>query len=158
MERILPIFSSWLLYVLGVIAAYNHQLMGVGILFIFFFVADFFTGFLASMKQGKRFQSSKARWSFAKSLCYLGSFAAIVFIGACLDNFSLFMKFLNVAVFTATWMESVSNLENLTILFPHNRFLKFLHYILAVEFVKKIPRLSDFLKEEKNKDNDQCIS
>lgn len=155
MEKIWPVIYSWLIYVGGAIIAYNHELIGIGVLFIFFFVSDFFTGFFASLKQGKGFQSSKARWSFAKAFCYFGTFAVIVFLGITLKKMDLFMNVLNVAVWSATWFECISNLENLLILFPNNRFLKFMHYILAVEWVKKIPGLSDFLKEEKTKDKEK---
>lgn len=152
-DKVLPIIYSWLIYLVGAILAYSHELLGVAILFVFFFLSDFVTGFLASLKQGKGFQSSKARWSFAKSFCYLGTFAVIVFLGITLKKVETFMNILNVAVWSATWFECVSNLENLLILFPDNRFLKFMHYILAVKWVKKIPGLSDFLKEEKTKEN-----
>ncbi|MDR2147715.1 MAG: phage holin family protein [Tannerella sp.] len=151
MERIWNILSSWLIYAAGAVLAYNHELVGIGVLFLFFFVSDFFTGLFASLKQGKGFQSSKARWSFAKAFSYLGTFAVIVFLGTTLKKMEVFMNVLNVAVWSATWFECISNLENLLILFPGNRFLKFMHFILAVEWVKKIPGLSEFLKEEKSK-------
>jgi hypothetical protein len=32
--------------------------------------------------------------------------------------------------------------------FPHDRFLKFLHYLLSVEFPKYVPVLNSFLKEK----------
>ncbi|GBU07954.1 hypothetical protein AwDysgo_12850 [Bacteroidales bacterium] len=152
-DKILPIVYSWLIYIIGAVLAYSHELLGIAVLFIFFFISDFITGFLASMKQGKGFQSSKARWGFAKAFCYLGTFAVIVLLGLSLKKVDTFMSILNVAVWSATWFECVSNLENILILFPENRFLKFMHYILAVEWVNKIPGLSDFLKEEKTKGN-----
>jgi hypothetical protein len=73
-------------------------------------------------------------------------------MGLALNDLELFMNVLKVAVYSAAWFECVSNLENLLALFPDNRYLRFLHYMLAVEWVKKIPGLSDFLKEEKRKE------
>lgn len=151
LSKLFSLLFSWTVYVIGAILSYNFELIGISFLFIFFFIIDFITGFLASLKQGKGFQSSKARWSFAKAFCYFGTFAVIVFLGLTLKKMEFMMNVLNVAVWSATWFECISNLENLLILFPENRYLKFIHYILAVDWVKKIPGLSDFLKEEKNK-------
>ncbi|MDR1455598.1 MAG: phage holin family protein [Tannerella sp.] len=154
MGKFLSVIRGWLIYATGAIAAYGHELTGIVLLFLFFFVLDFFTGFFASLRQGKGFRSSKARWSFVKSSCYFGTFATIAFMGLALNEMELFMGILKVAVYSGAWFECVSNLENLMILFPGNRYLRFLHYILAVEWVKKIPGLSDFLKEEKRKGGD----
>ncbi|MDR1382213.1 MAG: phage holin family protein, partial [Tannerella sp.] len=85
MERFLSIIRGWLMYAIGAIAAYGHELTGIILLFLFFFALDFFTGFFASLRQGLGFRSSKARWSFAKSLCYFGTFATIAFMGLALN-------------------------------------------------------------------------
>ncbi|MFV0397935.1 MAG: phage holin family protein [Bacteroidales bacterium] len=151
MEKFWTGVNTWMIYMGGAVLAYNNELIGIFILFAFFFITDFISGFLASVKMGHGFKSSKARWSFAKSFCYFGSFSVIVFMGIALRQADFFLGALKVAVYSATWFECVSNLENLLILFPDNRFLRFIYYILAVEWVKKIPGLSNFLKEEKSK-------
>jgi hypothetical protein len=151
MERVLSVIRGWTIYATGAIVAYGQELTGIMLLFLFFFVPDFFTGFFASLKQGKGFRSSKARWSFVKSLCYFGTFATITFMGVALNETDMFMNALKVAVYSAVWFECVGNLENLLILFPENRHLRFLHYMLAVEWIKKIPGLSGFLKENRRK-------
>jgi hypothetical protein len=151
LAKIANLFFSWLLFSLGAIEAYANNLVGIFTLFFFFFLADFVTGLLASWRKGEKFTSAKARWSFAKSFCYLGSFAVIIFIGVSINQMPEFMNILKVVVWAAIWFEAVSNTENMESMFPESKFIKFLHYMLAVEWVKKIPMLSDFLKEEKIK-------
>jgi len=155
MEKLLHIIVSWLAFAIGALSVYTQNLIGIFILFFVFFLSDFITGLIASFKKGHSFYSSRARWAFAKSLCYLGSFAIIILIGVAIDELSFFIGVLKITVFAAIWFESVSNIENLLVLFPQNRFLKFVHYLLAVEWVKKIPGLADFLKEEKYKYNEK---
>lgn len=151
LEKIAHLFISWALFAFGAIACYSNELIGIFALFFFFFLFDFVTGLIASWRKGEKFTSAKARWSFAKSFCYLGTFAVLIFIGVAINQVSVFIGILKVVVWAAVWFEAVSNTENMEKIFPNNRFISFLHYLLAVEWVKKMPFLSNFLKEEKSK-------
>lgn len=155
MEKLLHILVSWLAFAIGALSAYTHNLIGIFLLFFVLFLSDFITGIIASFKKGHSFSSSRARWSFAKTFCYLGTFSIIIFIGICVNQLEFFIGVLKVTVYAAIWFEGVSNIENLLVFWPQNRFLKFIHYLLAVEWVKKIPGLADFLKEEKYKYNEK---
>ncbi len=151
LQKLMHAFITWVIFAVGALAAYQNELIGLFTLFFFFFLADFITGIVSSWKKGEKFTSSRARWSFAKTFCYIGTFVVIIIIGLCINQLAFFISILKITVWAAIWFEAVSNIENLISLFPNNRFLKFVHYILAVEWVKKIPFLSDFLKEEKTK-------
>lgn len=138
---------------------------------------DFITGIFASKREGRaiKIRSKRMRWSMAKLLVYSGCIAFTLFIGMCLNAMELslgadsceetrvmiFMLYcVRVEAYFICWIEIVSIIENMRRRYPTNLFLKFLHYIVAVEFVKKIPKLENFLKEEDIKpynyeDNDQ---
>lgn len=149
--KVFQFFLAWLLFAIGSLASYSNDLIGIFMLFFFFFISDFVTGILSSHRQGKKFCSSKARWSFAKMLSYFGTFLVIIFIGICVNQLDFFIGILKITVWAGIWFEAVSNIENLLILFPNARIIKFVHYLLAVEWVSKIPFMSNFLKEEKVK-------
>jgi hypothetical protein len=55
-----------------------------------------------------------------------------------------------IEVWCIVYIEGLSIIENLLELFPGDKFLKFLHYLLSVEFLKYVPVLSNFLKEKED--------
>lgn len=141
-------FISWLI-------SYFQPILGVACIFLVFFSVDFATGLLASFKRGEKFRSSKARESFFKLLVYVGTFAFIIAMGRELnridgsEGIGNMTSILKIVIYVAIWFEAKSNAENLKIIFPTNRFISFLDYILGVEFVNKITWLKGFLDKEK---------
>lgn len=165
-NKLCILFMSWIFKFVVVltcaVVAYFEPIRGAVNIFICAFVADFVTGLLASFKLGERFKSSKARWSFAKLLCYTGSFMFLLVIGKNLqalhqagDDYASMLWLIKMVVYAGVWFETKSIVENLQVLFPENRFLSFLDYLLGVEFTKKIPGLANFLKEDKNKNSEK---
>lgn len=73
------LFKS-LLIVACTLIAYFEPIKGAINIYLISFSIDFITGILASFRKGERFKSSKARWSFAKLLCYTGSFMFLLMI------------------------------------------------------------------------------
>ena len=141
--------------------SYFQPILGVVVVFIALFGVDFVTGLLASFSKGQKFKSWKARESFFKLLVYVGCFMLIISVGRELhevdpqsDEFGKMLTVLKIVIYVAIWFEAKSNAENLRILFPKNRFVAFLDYVLGVEFVNKIPWLKNFLDKEK-KDNSE---
>jgi hypothetical protein len=63
------------------------------------------------------------------------------------------VSIVKVEVWMIVYIEGLSIIENLRTIFPRDKFLKFMHYLLSVEFLKFIPIVSKFLKEndENNK-------
>jgi hypothetical protein len=53
-----------------------------------------------------------------------------------------------VEVWCVVYIEGLSIVKNLLVLFPGDRFLMFIHFLLSVEFLKYVPVLSNFLKEK----------
>lgn len=145
-------------------------------LVVFFMIGDFFTGIFASKKakerkKRKQIESSKLRWSAAKYAIYvffvLGTLIAGILIHAiyCFNDgleittksyiLNWTLTFLIAQMIFITWIEAISIVENLRLVYPDDKFLKGLHYVLLVDFGKLIPHFSKFLKEEKSKELDK---
>jgi hypothetical protein len=58
------------------------------------------------------------------------------------------LSVVKIEVWCIVYIEGLSIVENLLVLFPHDRFLKFVHWLLSVEFLKYVPLLNSFLKEK----------
>lgn len=145
----------------------------IGVVFVLAFIlvcTDFISGVSASIAEkrrariyGVKMESRKMRWSFAKLAVYCSVLAFTLFVGHALsavetsvggDGQGTLLTALfcvKVEAWLICWIESVSIIENLKRVYPKFIFLEFIHYILAAEFVKRIPKLSEFLKEKDKK-------
>lgn len=145
----------------------------IGIVFVLalgLVLTDFITGSSASFveryranQDGITLKSRRMRWSFAKLAEYCLVIAITLLIGHSLsaleasiggDGAGTLLTTLfcvKVEAWIICWIEAVSIVENLRRIFRKSMFLEIIHYMLAVEFVKKIPKLSDFFKERDKK-------
>ena len=147
--------KEWLVFVGGAIVVHMNDIIGITVIFLLLFVIDFVTGITASLSKKKKIRSYKLRWSFVKMLCYLGTFAFTQILGIIIDQKVFFEQVLNLQIYVAAYIECVSILENMTVIFPNNLFFKWIHYMLTVEWIKKISGLKEFLKEHKSNQDDQ---
>ena len=141
-------------------------------LVVFFMIGDFLTGIFASKRVRKEgIQSSKLRWSVAKYGVYVFFVVGTLVAGICIHAIYCFNKHLEINVHSAildwtltflvaqmifiSWIEVVSVIENLRLVYPKDKFLKGLHYLFLVDFKKMIPMFSNYLKENKSKELDK---
>ena len=134
---------KWLLFSAGAITAYMSDIIGIVILFLILFIADFVTG--------NKIESYRLRWSFVKTFCYFGTFVFTVISGLCLNKLPFFINIMKLEVYVALWIEAVSITENLIKIFPGVVFLEYMHFMVSSEWVKKISGLANFLKEKGEK-------
>ena len=151
-DHLYLLIGRWTIFASGVAATYSNDIIGVIILFIVLFVCDFITGCLKSFRQGIPIESSKLRWSFVKTICYIGTFGLTVFVGICLDQIEVFYNIAKLEVFIAIWIEACSNCENCMVIFPEVEFFRVMNFMLSTVWVKKISGMMDYLKEKKHKD------
>lgn len=151
MDNITTHISRYLLFAIGLISTYINEFIGVSILFLLVFVVDFVTGTLASFRSGHKIESNRLRWSFAKTVCYLGTFAFTLICGVCLNKTNAFIEIVKIEEYIAIWIEATSITENLIILFPKFEFFKVMNFMLSTVWVKKISGLMDYLKEKNDK-------
>jgi hypothetical protein len=142
---------KWFLFIAGGIVAYFEPLSAVMILVTTLFVLDFITGIAKSVRIGDAIKSSKLKWSFYKLLVYLGTMTLTFFICESMGlSKDTGVSVVNIEAWFVVYIEGLSIIENLQKI-RDNRFLQFIHYLLAVEFLKKFNILSDFMKnKEKN--------
>lgn len=154
---------------LGFIAIYSQNMQTVVVacaLALLLVVVDFGTGVAASkVVDGIGIKSKKLRWSFAKLVVYVSAIAATLAVGIFLHMIDIFISptlgrsdilmltliAVKYEAYVVAWIEVVSNLENLLRIWPDNKFLKYIHFVVSVDFIKKIPRLADALKENDKK-------
>lgn len=125
-------------------------------------------------------RSRKARWSFAKLFVYVSVIAFTTFVGVGLHVFEILLRqtdpeilhgigmaddklltdinilyytlyVIKVMAWVICWIETVSVVENLRRIWPDNLFLEYLHFIIAVEIINRIPKFAKFLKEKDEK-------
>ena len=125
-------------------------------------VADFLSGVAASfLVDHIGITSKKLRWSLVKTAVYAVAILSTLGIGVFLFLISNFvgqssaqsilngtMSCVQWEAYVIVWIEVVSILENGLRILPNNKFLKIIHFVVAVGLVKKIPMLIDALKEK----------
>jgi phage-related holin len=139
---------KWALFVGGSILAYFEPLNAVMILVTTLFVLDFVTGVAKSLYAGQAIKSGKLKWSLYKLLVYLGIMTLTFFICESMGlSKGTGVSVVNIEAWFVVYIEGLSIIENLQRI-RDNSFLQFIHYLLAVEFLKKFAVLSNFIKEK----------
>ena len=141
--------AGWVTFITGAVISHINDIIGITVLFLLLFVVDFFSGCAASICKKKELRSYKFRWSFVKTFCYGGTFFFTYAFGILRGQEEFFEPILNVQIYVAAYIECVSILENMMVIFPGNLFFKYLHYMLTVQWIKKISGLKEAIKEHK---------
>jgi phage-related holin len=140
-----------MVFALGCVLTYFEPIQGLLFLVLALFFLDFVTGVIKSRKINRKWSltSRKLRWSFVKMFVYMAVMAITFHVCEAmqLDKETALLA-VKIEVWCIVYIEGLSIVENLQILLPDDRFLKFLHYLLSVEFLKYVPLLNDFLKEK----------
>lgn len=152
MDKLCDMVGRWAAFAFGAIISQANDIIGILAVFIVVFVLDLITGLAKSIITGVKIESYKLRWSFAKTCCYLLTFAFTMFTGICVGAIDGAGAVLKVEVYTALWIELLSITENMTRIFPGVSLWGFLHHMLAFEWIKKVTGLADYLKEQKETD------
>ncbi|MDR3244808.1 MAG: phage holin family protein [Prevotellaceae bacterium] len=145
------IILKYLVFVIGCVAAYFEPIKLLIVLVVMLFFADFITGVWKSVKVNRTWEikSKRLRWSFVKMFVYLALVALSFLICGYMQLApETAVSISKVQVWAIVYVEGLSIVENLLVIYPNDKFLKFLHYLLAVEFLKFIPVFGKFLKEE----------
>lgn len=143
---------KYIVFFTGAFLSYFTPIESLLYVVLLLIVADLITGITASFKEGESLKSSKARWSFTKLMVYLFSmfltFSVCELMGIKDDTAVSIVK---VIVWAVIYVEGLSIVENLSRIIPGNKVIGFLHWLLSVEFIKRVPLLADFFKEDKEK-------
>jgi hypothetical protein len=135
---------------------YFEPIHGLLLLVTILFAVDFVTGFIKSVKVSHAvcIKSKKLRWSAVKMCVYLSIMALTFFICRIMGiEPDATISVIKIEVWCIVYIEGLSIVENLQTIFPNDKFFNMIHELLAIEFLKYIPILSRFLKEEENNEN-----
>ncbi|MDR0602762.1 MAG: phage holin family protein [Bacteroidales bacterium] len=143
-------FWKYLLFVATSVGAYFEPINALLILVAALFIFDFITGVLKSVKLTGTLslKSKKLRWSFVKMFVYMTVMAITFYVCEAMKlSKDTSISVVKIEVWMIVYIEGLSIVENLKTIFKDDKFLNFLHYMLSVEFLKYIPFVSKFLKE-----------
>lgn len=140
-------FIKWLLFAWGLVMAQMQEIIGVLVIFLVFLALDLITGISASLVEGKKIESRKIRWSFIKTISYLGTFLMTLLIGVAINKMDAVEIIFKTELYFALWTEAVSNLENMVRIAPQFKLWPFLLHMMNFEWVKLVPGLSNYLKK-----------
>jgi phage-related holin len=157
MERIntAQALLKYIFFIFGCTMTYFEPMRGLLVLVLVLFIVDFVTGVLKSRKvyHSWTLKSRKLRWSFVKMLVYMFVMALTFYVcEAMYLEKETVIGIVKIQAWCIIYIEGLSIVENLLAVFSEDKFLKFLHYALSVEFLKYIPILSNFIKEKEGED------
>ncbi|MDR0667632.1 MAG: phage holin family protein [Prevotellaceae bacterium] len=142
---------KYAVFLAGCVAAYFEPIRALLALVLALFVVDFITGILKSRKVYGRWtlHSKRLRWSFVKMFVYMAVMGLTFYVCEAMGlSDATSLATVKIEVWGLVYIEGLSIVENLQTLWPDDKFLQFLHYLLSVEFLKWIPALSRFFKEK----------
>ena len=133
-----------------ILATYLQPLHAAMLVLFVIFMADMLFGVLADLiANKKKMNAKKSLIAFAYAAVYLFIIAKIYVIGERMGDKSeaLFIGKWITYVFVYFYITNI--IRNMLLLFPNSRQIKFLEFVLCLEFTKKIPGLGEFLEKEK---------
>ena len=118
---------------------------------------NFLSGWIEDELHGDGWKWKKAFKTFYECLVMVGIGASIFVIGHFMHKEDAAIQCLSAIYLAGIWFYSVNILNNWKKIIPDHttlhRFVSFLHFIISMQFVEKIPFLKAFLLQENKDDN-----
>lgn len=89
--------------------------------------------------QHEGFIFRKAFKCISEAAVISGLMAMILLVGDNIDNHDGAMSAISLAVYALIYFYGVNILKNLNRIFPKNRYIDFLYYVLSFEMIKRFP-------------------
>ncbi|MDR2286829.1 MAG: phage holin family protein [Prevotellaceae bacterium] len=148
---------KYAVFVITLGMTYFEPIHGLLLLVAILFTVDFVTGFIKSVKTTHAIcvKSKRLRWSAVKMCVYLSIMALTFFICRIMGiELDATLSVIKIEVWCIVYIEGLSIVENLQVIFPNDKFFSMIHELLAIEFLKYIPILSSFLKEKEDENRE----
>lgn len=120
---------------------------------------NFLSGWIEDELHGQGWKWKKAFKTFYECLVMVGIGAFIFVIGHFMHKESAAIQCLSAIYLAGIWFYSVNILNNWKRILPKDgtlyRFVNFLHFIVSMKFVEKIPYLKAFLTQEKTNNKEE---
>ena len=126
----------------------------VGLTIAFF--VSFAFGILAGvLKQNEAVNLKKASRAFTELATYFVIIAALFIIGDKMEDGGWVADILSAITWGMIYFYVANWTKNMKRLFPSSRGIRFLNFVLGLEFLKRVPYLKDFVEQEDKEKEDQ---
>lgn len=106
-------------------------------------------GYLSGLVlHNEKLDTKKFLWATVEVVVYLLVTALFFFIGDRMKNQSLIVMGLTVVTWAFLYFYAVNILKNIVRLLPRSLGFKYLYFVLSLEFIKRIPYMKEFQKQE----------
>lgn len=148
------ILKNTIVTLFSAIIAFLQPVQNAVYLLLFLFVINLIFGvFHDIIINSKRFSFKKFIWASAEFLIYTGIVCAIYVIGHFQNDIIEAQYIIKIISYLFIYAYSTNVLKNLLLIRPDNMVFKFMYHVLSLAFIKRIPYLSDFLKQNENETN-----
>jgi len=138
---------------LAAIIAYFEPVHNILIAFVWIFAMNFLFGLVSGMVANKeKFNFRKAFKCFSEASVFFLILASVFFIGNQLGAKGQAMQTVSTIAYAAVYFYSVNIFKNLVQLFPNSKLIAFIHYLLSIEVLSRLPFVSRFLKKNEGTD------
>ena len=151
MEALKTFFVSLFAGLAAYFSPIHGEIESLLIIFAFNFVAGLLSDLLVNKE---RFRYKKAMRCFFEFTCMMVFISAMFSIGERKNDTEGVLQIVSFVTYVVIWFYTQNILRNLKLLFKKgtmNHIFSFLHYIVSVEFVKRIPYLVDYFDLHDNK-------
>lgn len=130
--------------------------------FVLLGIVNIIVGFIHSkFVEREKFRLGKIMKGIGEVFMYLGISMLMFSIGEILksqsilglDYTDIFQQVINISTCVIIYFYLLNIFQKLHELLPDNRTIGAIHYLISVEFLKKIPGLGDYHEKEKKKEN-----
>lgn len=131
------------------LAAYLSPISSVLFSILYVFLLNFAFGYLSGLAKGESFSLRKAFTAVKEASIFFLVVASVYIIGEKMGDNKGALQCITAVTYAITYFYAVNIFKNLSKLFPSSRGISFLYYVLSMEFIKKIPFMENFVKQEK---------
>lgn len=151
MEQIRSLIACIIAAVMAYFAPVGSIFLGVAWVFLVNFLFGLLNGVIVK-KEGFSFR--KAFSCIVEAMILYILMVSIFFVGDRIGNPEGAMQCITAVVYALIYFYTVNVLRNLKGLFPGNSTLRFLYWILSIEFVRKIPFIGNYLDQFNNENKE----
>jgi hypothetical protein len=137
---------------LAVVAAYIAPIQDTVFVIFFLFIINGIVGMLAGfIANDEHFNFKKFFHCLIEALVYFALVSCISVVGTKMHNLSGAMQCISGVVYAIIYFYSVNIMKNLKQLFPGNKAIKFIYYVISFEMIKRVPYLQQFIDDNESK-------
>ena len=140
----------------SILFGYFSPLRNIVFVIFFVFLLNCLFGLVAGVGvEGEKFNLKKFFRCILETLVFYVIVLSIYLVGEKMGNEQGALQCISGVVYAVIYFYAVNILRNIHTIFPENRWVKFLFYVLSFEVIKKIPYLQQF--QEKKDEVDEQI-